>query len=214
MRKEQNVSNCRHLQSDQTLSSVETKAEDAACGLRCGNYQIQAAASIRPGHNLTSRVSNLLIATKWELSALADPLQAAHSNHRTPVSPSMSCSGGGLTFLLWIFSRSKIVLQFSSLTHWVHWAPESGCWIVGAAAIISHRYCQSNSFVFYFKHFARRGNIKSFVSTEKCILHTKKVSSDFSILNIHIKTFMDELSLTIKGCVCVCLITHFILSLQ
>ena len=64
MRKEQNVSNCRHLQSDQTLASVETKAEEAACGLRCGNYQIQAAASIRPGHNLTSRVSNLLIATK------------------------------------------------------------------------------------------------------------------------------------------------------
>ena len=160
------------------MASVETKAEEAACGLCSGNYQIQAAASIRPGHNLTSRVSNLLIATKWELSAQADPLQPAHSNHRTPASPSAEravASGVGLTFLLWIFSRSKIVLQFSSLTHWVHWASESGCWIVWAAAIISHRYCQSNSFVFYFKHFARRGNIKSFFSTEKCNLHTENV---------------------------------------
>ena len=73
-----------------------------------GNYQIQAAASIRPGHNLTSRVSNLLIATKWELSAQADTLQPTHSNHRTPASPSAEravASGVGLTFLLWIFSH-------------------------------------------------------------------------------------------------------------
>ena len=92
--------------------------EEAACGLR----SLSAGVIIRskppsgihqgPGHNLTARVSNLPIGTKWELSSHTDPLHSGSLQSQDTGITFRAYNGGvGLTVLLLIYSRSKIVLN-------------------------------------------------------------------------------------------------------